>query len=585
MTATTQYDTIVIGAGLGGMTTAAYLAATGQRVLVLERYKIVGGSSHVFRRRGRWEFEVGVHYIEDCAPGGIMPTVLAGLGIDDRVEFLPLDSDGFDTMIGPDFEMRTPVGWEAYRDNMIAAFPGEQRAVDRYFKLAQAVAPAGDRMHPDFGRSKRLASAGLAAPVAMAPFAAVLLGCGFSPRAVFALSAQAGSYCSSPDLAPFGWHVAYGAGAIGGGGAWFPRGGGQTLSSNLLQYLETYGGEVRTNATVDKILVEGGRAVGVRLRDGEQIRSRAVVSDADIKHTYLDLVGREHLPARVNARAKALTMGWPLLNTYFGIELDLRGTTNSNYYVIPSWEPAKNIGSLLRFTPSMLRNAHRRPREECLDDFTANMPAFLHSATVRDPHNPRTAPPGSAAVEVMTMVPPSPELWGVDSTDPDNHDYRQSPVYRHMKERVVDAMLDRVEQVYPGARAKTVWSEAATPATQTRYARNTDGAAFGLAVTPTQYGPTRPGSRTAIDGLFLAGTSTRWGTGTTGAMLSGVHAAGAVLDRDLVGEITAGAVFGDARALAPFDPDWDALAHARPNSDRTPHVDTDDDVDPITPRR
>jgi hypothetical protein len=131
-----------------------------------------------------------------------------------------------------------------------------------------------------------------------------------------------------------------------------------------------------------------------------------------------------------------------------------------------------------------------------------------------------------------------------------------------MKERLTDVMLDRVERAFPGARAQVQWSEAATPATQTRYARNTGGAPFGLAVSPTQYGPTRPGSDTAILGLFLAGTSTRWGPGTTGAMLSGVHAAGAVLGRDLNTEIQNSAVFGDASRLEPLGPDWDPLAIA-----------------------
>lgn len=580
-TGTKKFDTIVIGAGLGGMTTAAYLAANGQRVLVLERYKVVGGSSHVFRRRQRWEFEVGVHYLEDCGPGGVMPTVLGGLGLADRVEFLQLDPEGFDTMSGPDFELRIPVGWDAYRDNLRAAFPREKAAVDRYVKLAQAVAPAGDRSHPDFGSLRRLAAAGGAAPAVMAPYAAVLVACGFSPRATFALSTQAGAYCSSPDLAPFGWHIAYTSGAITGG-AWYPRNGGQGLSANLLMSLQAHGGEVRTDTTVERILIEGDRAVGVRLRGGEEIRSHAVVSDADIKHTYLDLVGTENLPRRSALRARSFTMGWPMVNTYFGIELDLRGATNTNHYVIPSWEPANNLGKLMRFNSAMLRFAHKRDRADWLAEFDAHMPAFLHSATVRDPENPHTAPQGCSSVEVMTMVASDPGLWGVDGSDPDSHDYRKSPVYREVKERVTDSLLDRVEAVYPGARAKTVWSEAATPATQTRYARNTGGAAFGLAVTPTQYGPTRPGSRTAIKGLFLAGTSTRWGTGSPGSMLSGVHAAGAVLGRDLAAEIRAGAVYGDPGRLPKNSQYWDALGFVRrARKDGGVTYTDDDDEDPV----
>ncbi|MGW4234852.1 FAD-dependent oxidoreductase, partial [Streptomyces sp. NPDC004980] len=83
-----HWDAVVVGAGLGGLTTAAYLATAGRRVLVLEQFSVVGGNSHVFRRRRSYEFDVGVHYLGDCAPGGVIPSVLGGLGLRDRVEFL-----------------------------------------------------------------------------------------------------------------------------------------------------------------------------------------------------------------------------------------------------------------------------------------------------------------------------------------------------------------------------------------------------------------------------------------------------------------------------------------------------------------
>lgn len=122
-----SWDAIVVGGGLGGLTAAAYLAANAQRVLLIEQYEVLGGCSHVFRRKRSWEFDVGVHYIEDAGPGGRMPHVLAGLGLADRVEFLPLDQNGFDTILAPDLELRIPREWDAYLENLIAAFPREER--------------------------------------------------------------------------------------------------------------------------------------------------------------------------------------------------------------------------------------------------------------------------------------------------------------------------------------------------------------------------------------------------------------------------------------------------------------------------
>ncbi|MCP9619301.1 hypothetical protein FOH10_11780 [Nocardia otitidiscaviarum] len=79
-----------------------------------------------------------------------------------------------------------------------------------------------------------------------------------------------------------------------------------------------------------------------------------------------------------------------------------------------------------------------------------------------------------------------------------------------------------------------------------------------------QIGPLRPGPRTEIAGLYLAGASLGWGPGVEGVMLSGVGvgAAGAVLDRDLFADIRAGAVFGNTDQLPDRGSDWDPLAVA-----------------------
>src|ERR1700757_4758261 len=123
-----RWDAMMFGSGLGGRTPAAYLQTNGMRTLVLEQYDVLGGCSHVFRRKRKFEFDVGLHYIGECGPGGPFQTVLGGLGLRDRIDFLEMDPDGFDTLIFPGFEFRVPRGWESYLARLIALFPDERLA-------------------------------------------------------------------------------------------------------------------------------------------------------------------------------------------------------------------------------------------------------------------------------------------------------------------------------------------------------------------------------------------------------------------------------------------------------------------------
>jgi all-trans-retinol 13,14-reductase len=110
-----SWDAIVIGSGLGGLACAAYLCASGQRTLVLEAHYVAGGNSQVFRREigGRaFEFDVGVHYIGECGPDGLITRIFHGAGLAERVVFRPLDPDGYSELRFPDLRFRVPASWD-----------------------------------------------------------------------------------------------------------------------------------------------------------------------------------------------------------------------------------------------------------------------------------------------------------------------------------------------------------------------------------------------------------------------------------------------------------------------------------------
>ena len=589
MTSTTgTYDAIVIGSGLGGSAAAAYLAATDQRVLLLERYSVLGGSSHVFRRQGRWEFDCGVHFIGDCGPGGQVPTVLHGLGLDDRIEWLPMDADGFNTTVAPGLELKMPFGWDNYLANLVEAFPEDARGLRRFIGVMRKVGEAFDRSRtPASNRefATVLRAAGWAAPYVLMPYVSLMVSCGLKPRTIMALAVDAGAQTSTPLALSVLAQAVYLDNYIGGG-SYYPKGGGQMLAAGFAEVITSHGGTIRTNAGVEKILIEGGRVRGVRLDVGEVISAPVVVSGADIIKTFTDLVGFEQLPTKTRLRVKSWRMGHPLINGYFGIEQDLSETPNSNYFAIPTWDDATSLLSLQKFVRKV-------PHGKGLDgptwarEFAARQPMFLQSSTRRDPSNRHSAPAGHAAVEVQTITPYDPTIWGFEGYDVASGEYRQDKLYREIKKIVTDGMLERLEQVYPGSASKVRWSELATPASQERFVGNTGGAPFGLEGTPAQSGPFRPGTRTPVDGLFLVGTNTAWGPGTEGAMISALYAVGAILGRDIPGEVRGGAVLADPTRLATWGPDFDPLDACRGLGKGSPasSVTEDELADPITAGR
>ncbi|MGJ0119892.1 phytoene desaturase family protein [Williamsia sp. MIQD14] len=559
-----RWDAVVVGAGLGGLSAAAYLAAAGQKVLLLEKYTALGGSSHVFRRKNKWEFDCGVHYVGECGPGGIVSDIFAGLGLDDRIEWLPMDQGGFDRVIAPGFELATPVGWDRYRDNLVAAFPDERKGVLRFHSIMRKIAESGGRENLGTygGLTTWAVRAGWAAPFMLLPHAVTLAACGLSPRAVLALSVQCGALASTPDVIPTAAMATFLADYVGTG-SFYPKGGGQMLAAGFAEVITAHGGSIRTHAEVSEIVIEGGRATGVLLTDGETIRSSVVVSDADIIKTYTDLVGLEHLPRVLRARIRRWKMSQPLINGFMGVDLDLSDRPNSNYFAIPSWDDATSLRSLASFGSHIGGGKGFTSGPEWARAMAARQPMFVQSSSRRDPSYTRAAPEGHSTIEVQTITPSHPAMWGYSGYDIQTGEYRESPEYSEIKKIVIDGMYDRMEQAFPGSSSKVVLSELGTPATQTRFVNNTRGAAFGLQTRATQIGPLRPTSETPIPGLYTVGTSTAWGPGTVGAMYSGVMAAGSITGRDLVAEIRSGGVLVDPAVLTSWDDDFDALAATR----------------------
>ncbi len=503
-------DSVVIGSGAGGLTAALALARGGQKVLVLEQHELPGGWCHSFDLEG-YTFSPGVHYIGELGPGGRMRAIYEGLGIADDLVFLELDPEGFDRIrigSGPEgFAFDIPRGKERWADRMAQRFPEDAAGIRTFLDLV-------DRLHLELagGLDLRGPLSALKLPL-RAPtlvrygfrsLASVLDGLVKDPLARAVLSAQAGDHGMAPSRCAMVLHAAVVGHYFSGG--FYPKGGARSLPKAFIKALRRHGGQIKVKAKVERILVEGGRAIGVRLADGTEVRARHVISNADPHATY-GLLPQDVVPSSVRRRLGRTTYGISAMSLFLAADLDpaALGMTSGNVW----WLSSPDVEESYRYAvdPNPLA---RGP-----------VPGiFLTCTTLKDRSERKD---GKATFEAFSFV--SPEAFRAF----DASRYGDRPqAYEDLKERVADRMLERLDVVVPGLRDRLVFRSAATPLTNRHYCAATGGSLYGIEKRRRQLGPLGFPLHTPIEGLSMCGASTH-GHGVAGATLSGLALAQSLL--------------------------------------------------------
>lgn len=509
-----QVDVAIIGAGLGGLTAGAYLAQQGLKVAVFDQHYVAGGCCTQFSRggpRNRYNFDIGLHYIGDCGPGGKIPGILQDLGID--IDYLPMDENGFDTLVFPDFRFPIPADHDRFRDRLVEMFPAERRGIDRYVRFLKEIDALSDRIDANRGKMNwgialhAMTRGRLAAKYQHATLKDLLDSCTDNPQVRAVMAGQNGDYGLPPGRVSAALHAGLTNHYFKG--AYYPRGGGQVIADQLSQTIEAHGGSVHLRRGIEQILMEGEQVVGVRTetykKQQHEVRARAVLSNTDIRVTLEQLVPAGALPTQWQQKSQNFEMAAAIFMTCLGIRGDMRerGMATSNYWQFDSYD----FDAFYDTTGDMV------PRG-----------AYITSASLKDPETRHHAPEGISNVEAMTVLSGKPEHWGAEGR-PEDWDYKKQQHYAELKARIEDDMIQRVENLFPGSAENVVFRESASPLSHTRYTRATDGTGYGLAATPQQFFHHRPGYSGPLPGLYFAGANTRAGHGVLGSMMSGQRAA------------------------------------------------------------
>lgn len=501
-----RWDYVVIGSGMGGMTTAAILAKLGKRVLVLEQHYTPGGFTHMFKRPGyRWD--VGVHAVGEVTHHSLTGRILHEL-TNGELEWASLGRVYDELHFPQGYRLDLPDSPAQLRANFLDAFPDESEAIDGYLHLVRAVSKSMKnyylaRMAPErIGRITDLLIGRSAQRYLTMKTRQVVTELTKDPRLRALFTAQWGYYGSVPSRSSFAIQALVVKHFMHGG--YYPVGGASQIARTLLSTVEKTGGWTAIRADVEQILIEKGAACGVRLRDGREVRADRVVSAAGVASTVRRLLPEAYRDARWAEEIGRLPAAPAHVCLYIGFEGDIReaGASAANKWFYETWDMEAKAWEV---RPDM-HDVGRAPVLYC------SFPSL------KDPeHDPgeRLRHTG----EVVTFVP-----W--ESFEPwrEGRWKKRGADYEAFKSRLETRMLEQFLEHMPALRPMVKYVELSTPVSTDHFVRPIEGSIYGLEPTPGRFTTRWLRPRAPIQNLFFSGSEVAT-VGVIGAMMGGVLAA------------------------------------------------------------
>jgi len=499
-------DAIVIGSGIGGLACAAALAKSGRRVLVLEQHWLAGGLTQTFSRDG-FTWDVGLHYLGDMGPEAtrVLDWIAEG-----AISLAPTGA-GFDTVHFPGgFEFTCTSPQSAFEQNLKERFPACRADIDAFLAAlaqAQRAAMTVFRMRALPRAAARLY--GWLRRASLRKWVGRTLGevlretvADEKLRAL--LSAQWPDHGGSPAAGSFMMHAVVMLHYLGG--SRYPRGGAAAFARALVPVIERAGGEVRLNSAVAAVLLEGRRAVGVRLADGSEQRAAAVVAACGARNALERLLPPEVRESDWGREILSLELTGCHVGLYLGLEGDVRagGASDANHWCYETWDTGEAT-----WHPA----AQERPPL-----------MFVSFPSLKDPgHEPGAARKHTAEAVVWVdwrdFAPWSGSRFGA-----------RPLAYEKLKALAGERLLAHFKRLFPRLAPLVRSVQVSTPLTTEHFIGAPRGAVYGMAPTPRRFLSHSLAVRTPLAGLYLAGQDAA-GPGVTGAMMGGLFAAAAIEPR------------------------------------------------------
>ena len=507
-----DFDVIIIGAGISGLTAAALLSKSGLKVCVLERHYLIGGYLQGFERKG-FIFDTAIHWLNQCGENGTVTKVFEYLG-DDFPR--PITMKTIHKHITSDYEFVLTNNPEILKNQLIKDFPLEEKGIENFFKAAQKVAAVSNNFPKFFISNEAMAGIGkwtfslkqlrIIFPIIKYALYGGDKGVKKGLKKFFSDDEMLKLFCSEPDLLSCLFPIAW---AYNQDYQNPPIGGSKVIPEWLESKIIKNGSEVLTSAEVVKIYIENNEFRGVTYKQRHKeysLTATHLIAACDIDTVYNKLLPDTAIPQKLKTKMD----NSELYSSSLTISIALTCTAES-----------LGFGDVMLY----IFNEETARSEHLSGDPHKSFISIL-APTVRDktlaPENMGTL---NVFVPAWMMYE---DNW--KTTINSKGEFVRTDEYKKLKDDFAQIIFERIEkQICPDLRKHILFYEVATPITYHRYTHNKDGSMMG----------TRPGKvnmkskvahyKSPVKNIFIGGHWAELGGGVPIAVKAAYNASLMVL--------------------------------------------------------
>lgn len=503
----TGFDFIIIGSGIGGLSTAVFLSKAGKKVLVLERHYVPGGFSHTFKRKNGFLWDVGVHYVGNMDEKDSFLRKIFNYLTENLLQWEFMGDTYDEIHIGND-QYSFVAGKEKLRIKLYGYFPNDKEAIDVYFQKVESAAKYGGLffLQKSFPRVLQY-TVGYVLRKLFYRFSSrttydVLKSITKNEKLISVLCSQCGNYGLPPRKSSFAAHALVVTHFLEGG--YYPVGGADQISRRMLETFQKHDGQLRINADVEDIVIDRGAVKGVRV-NGIFIPCKNVISNAGAQNTFSGLL-KKGFGDRWSKTIGQVKPSTAHLCLYIGLDLsdEVLKLPRHNVWFYDNYD----------FDGIVERDNENPDRPLQF--------AYVSFPSAKDP-TWSNAKPLMATIQAVGIA----NYTWFQSYENDKW-MKRGTVYEKMKTAFKEKMLVKLYELYPQLKGHVVCAEVSSPLTTRHFTNYQHGEIYGLEHTPERFGLKSLLPKSSVKGLYLVGQDIVT-VGVGGALASGLLCATSIL--------------------------------------------------------